>query len=137
MTLKASARTGTRCPDTTVFEADSACLAPVRPDWLGDTMRTGQAMQIDIAGPLAGEAELMPRTAPGCSGAATFPFSGYCLTGAARFGTLTPTVLGHDRLSGSVSSSPIRLAAYRRLTSCPRLTTLLESDDYCLVGPLW
>jgi hypothetical protein len=138
MTLKASARTGARCPDATVFEADNACLAPVRPDWMSDGVRAGQAMQMDIAGPLAGEAELTPRSSPGCSaGAATFPFSGYCLTGAARFGTVTPTVLGHERLSGSAQASPIRLAAYRRLTSCPRLTTLLENDEYCLVGPLW
>jgi hypothetical protein len=138
MTLKASARTGTRCPDTTVFEADNACLAPVRPDWLSDAMRAGNPMQIDIAGPLAGEAELTPRTTPGCSAsAATAPFSGYCLTGAARFGAVTPTVLGHDRLSGTAPANAIRLAAYRRLTTCPRLTTLLENDEYCLVGPLW
>lgn len=138
MTLKASPRSGLRCPEGTVFEAESACLAPVRPDWLGDGLRTAGAAQIDMAGAYAGDAELAPRSAPGCSaGSAIFPFSGYCLTGAARFGAVTPTALGHDRLSGGEPATSVRLAAYRRLTTCPRLTTVLENSDYCLVAPVW
>ncbi len=138
MTLKGSPRTGARCPEGTVFEAENACLAPVRPDWLGDGLRTAGAVQIDMAGAYAGEAELAPRNSPGCSGgSAAFPFSGYCLTGAARFGAVTPTTLGHERLSGGEPAASVRLAAYRRLTTCPRLTTVLENSDYCLVAPVW
>lgn len=138
MTLKGSPRSGARCPEGTVFEAENACLAPVRPDWLGDGQRTAGAAQFDLAGAYAGDAELAPRSAPGCSaGSAIFPFSGYCLTGAARFGAVTPTALGHDRLSGGEPVASVRLAAYRRLTACPRLTTVLENSEYCLVAPVW
>jgi hypothetical protein len=138
MTLKASPRAGARCPDGTVFESENTCLAPIRPDWLGDGLRTAGTVQLDVAGAYAGEAELAPRNSPGCAGgSATFPFSGYCLTGAARFGAVTPTALGHERLSGGEPGASVKLAAYRRLTTCPRLTTVLENSDYCLVAPVW
>lgn len=138
MVLKTSPRTGTRCPDGTVFEAENACLAPMRPDWLGDGSRTAAGVQPDMAGAYAGDAQLAPRGSPACSGgAAIFPFSGYCLTGASRFGDVAPTPLGHERLSGGEPAGPVSLAAYRRITTCPRLTTVLQNNDYCLVAPVW
>ncbi|QCI64098.1 caspase family protein [Phreatobacter stygius] len=137
--LKISAKTGGRCPATSLFEAETACLDPVTPSWFSTGARAAGPSAMTIAGASAGMAVLTPKTSVDCaSSSAQFPFAGYCLIGAARLGLVTPTALGHERLSGlDGSAGAITLTAYQRLASCPPQTTVLENDKYCLAMALW
>lgn len=138
MTVKTVAKVDGRCPETAPFETESLCLEAFRPDYVTDEALQS-AGAIDLAGSLAGTATLLARSEASCNGIGVqFPFAAYCLVDAGRFGILSPTLLGHDRLAGSArSGQPIRLSAYRRLATCPRLTTVLENETYCLVAPVW
>lgn len=134
MTLALSSKTGARCPAGSLFEADDACLDPASPPWLGPPPATAG---MTVVGAAAGAAELSPRTSAGCStDNAQFPVGSYCLTGTTSLGPVTPTSLGEERLA-SASRSAINLTAYHRLASCPRETTVLENDKYCLAMTLW
>lgn len=134
--LKVTAKSGERCPATALFEAETACLAPASPPWL--TAAPGTT-GLTITGAATGTATLAPKTSADCAASsAQFPFAGYCLAGAGNLGLVTPTALGHERLSSpDTGTGPISLTAYRRLTACPAETTVLENADYCLAMALW
>ncbi|WP_439575864.1 caspase family protein [Phreatobacter sp.] len=138
MVLRASARTGARCADDSLFEAEQTCLAPVHPDWISEAAVAEAGTRPVIGGPPAGVARLEPRGTPACTAAQVqFPFPGYCLTGQAAFGLVTPTILGHERLGGTAAGQPVALAAYKRLGDCPAANTVLENGRFCLVMRIW
>lgn len=134
--LKVTAKSGERCPPTALFEAEAACLAPVSPAWL--TAASGTT-GLTITGAATGTATLAPKTSADCTASsAQFPFAGYCLAGAGSLGLVTPTALGHERLSSpDGGAGPISLTVYQRLTTCPTETTVLDNDRYCLAMALW
>ena len=134
MTLALTAKAGARCPASSLFEAEDACLDPASPAWLAPPPA---AAGMTVVGAAAGGAELNPRTSAGCvSDNAQFPVGSYCLTGTAGLGPVTPTPLGEERLAGR-GRATINLTAYHRLAGCPRETTVLENDKYCLAMTLW
>ncbi|MCZ0738521.1 hypothetical protein, partial [Phreatobacter sp. AB_2022a] len=134
MTLAVTSKTGARCQASSLFEAEDACLDPASPPWLAPPPA---AAGMTVVGAAAGAAELNPRTSAGCaSDSAQFPVGSYCLTGTAGLGPVTPTPLGEERLAGR-SGATINLTAYHRLAGCPRETTVLENDKYCLAMTLW
>lgn len=138
MLLKRSARNQPRCDGSSLFEAERFCLSPVEAPWMDGTSLAASATRPVIAGPLAGMARLEPRGTSACAAPQVqFPFAGYCLTGAASFGTLAPTLLGHERLGGSDPGPAVELSAYRRIGDCPAANTVLENTGICLVMPLW
>ena len=134
MTLALTPKTGPRCPDGSLFEAESTCLDPESPPWLGAPPENAG---LTVVGAAAGMAGLSPRSSADCGAAnAQFPISSHCLTGAASLGPVTPTPLGEERLADR-RGGPISLTAYHRLSACPRETTVLENDKYCLAMTLW
>lgn len=138
MLLRGSARNQPRCDSSSLFEAERLCLSPVEAPWMDGASLAASASRPVIAGPLVGTARLEPRGTSACAvPQVQFPFAGYCLTGAGGFGTLAPTLLGHERLGGSEPGQAVELSAYRRVGDCPEANTVLENTRICLVMPLW
>lgn len=138
MLLRGSARSQARCDGSSLFEAERHCLSPAEAPWMDAASLAASAPRPVIGGPLAGAARLEPRGTPACAAPQVqFPFASYCLTGSGSFGTVAPTLLGHERLGGTDPGPAVDLSAYRRIGDCPAANTVLENAQICLVMPVW
>lgn len=133
MLLTVSARGGERCAAPALFEAEHHCLGATSPVPEGRQTVVSRR-EAEVVGAPAGTARIGPR-GDTCGGQTVG--SGHCLIEGERFGSLEPTPLGRERLPAAPGAAAVSLSAYQRVGACPRPTTVLENERFCLVMMMW
>lgn len=136
MALLVKPKTGQPCDPQASFEGEDACLFIDIPSFLRrETLASARTpVTLEIGGAVVGRATLFVRGSSSCPmGLDEAPLKDFCIGGTHDLGALTATEHGRSlfEIAGDRPSSS-RLTIFRKVTSCPKLTTILENDLYCI-----
>lgn len=136
MALLVKPKTGQPCDSQASFEGDDTCLYIDTPPFLRrETLAAARTpATLEIGGAVVGRATLFVRSSSACPmGLDEAPLKDFCIGGTHDLGALTATEHGRSQfeMAGDRPSSS-RLTIFRKVTSCPKLTTILENDLYCI-----